>query len=64
MASLILSFHVCKNTIFKTGSFQQKKLAGRERAESHIMALYELAENCNYGILKFEKIRDRPVAGI
>ena len=35
-----------------------------ETAEQYIMELYRLAENCDYGGLKDEMIRDRVVVGI
>ena len=35
-----------------------------EMAEQYVMALYDLAENCNYGDLKEEMISDRLVVGI
>ena len=35
-----------------------------ETSEQFIMALYELAENCEYGALRDEMIRDRIVVGI
>ena len=56
-------FKVRKNTIFERARFNNRNQEG-ESAESYITALYELAENCDYGALKAEMIRDRLVVGI
>ena len=57
-------FQVRKNIIFKRARFNKRNQLERENAESYITALYELAENCDYGALKSEMIRDRLVIGI
>jgi hypothetical protein len=44
--------------------FNRRSQQSRETAEQYIMALYDLAENCEYGDLKAEMIRDRLVVGI
>ena len=57
-------FKVRKNTIFERARFNKRNQLEGESAESYITALYELAENCDYGALKAEMIRDRLVVGI
>ena len=47
-----------KNVIFERARFNRRYQQAGESAEHFIMALYELAENCNYGALKSEMIRD------
>ena len=41
-----------------------RKQEDGETVDSFITALYELVENCNYGLLREEMIRDRLVVGI
>ena len=57
-------FGVCKNVIFERARFNRCKQQEGESAEQFIMELYRLAENCNYGELQSEMIRDRLVVGI
>jgi NTP pyrophosphatase (non-canonical NTP hydrolase) len=57
-------FGVRKNTIFERARFNRRTQLQGETAEQYIMALYKLAEDCNYGELKSEVIRDRLVVGI
>ena len=42
-------FKVRKNTIFERARFNKRNQLEGESAESYITALYELAENCDYG---------------
>ena len=55
---------VRKNLIFKRARLNRRNQASGESAEEYTMALYKLAEHCEYGNLKSEMIRDRLVAGI
>ena len=57
-------FRVRKNVIFERARFNRRNQAPGESAEEYIMALYKLAEDCDYGIMKSELIRDRLVVGI
>ena len=57
-------FQVRKNVIYERARFNRRNQQSGETAEEYIMALYDLAENCNYGDLKEEMIRDRLVVGI
>ena len=57
-------FKVRKNVIYKRARFNKRNQQNGESAEQYIMALYKLAENCDYGDLKEEMIRDRLVVGI
>ena len=53
-----------RNTILKRSRFNHKKQMDGESADSFTTDLYALGEQCNYGILKGEMIRDRIAAGI
>ena len=57
-------FNVRHNVIFERARFNQRNQLPGESAEKYIAELYRLAENCNYGNLKDEMIRDRLVVGI
>ena len=57
-------FKVRKNTIFELAKFNRHRQQEGETAEQFIAALFDLAENCEYGNLKDELIRDRLVVGI
>ena len=57
-------FQVRKNVIFERARFNRRCQREGESAEHFIMALYALAENCEYGALRDEMIRDRLVVGI
>ena len=57
-------FRVRKNVIFEIARFNRHSQQAGESANQYITALYELAENCEYGALKSEMIRDRLVVGI
>ena len=57
-------FNVRRNVIFERARFNQRYQHEGETAEQYIMELYRLAENCDYGGLKDEMIRDRLVVGI
>lgn len=57
-------FGVRKNIIFERARFNRQNQAPGESAEEYIMALYKLAEDCNYSDMKSEMIRDRLVVGI
>ncbi|KAK0139111.1 hypothetical protein N1851_024338 [Merluccius polli] len=53
-----------KNTIHERACFYQRVQKPGEMAETFIRALYELSENCDFGVIKSEHIRDRLVVGI
>ena len=57
-------FQVRKNVIYERARFNRRNQQSGETSEQYIMALYSLAENCEYGDLKEEMIRDRLVVGI
>lgn len=57
-------FKVRRNIIFERARFNSRKQKEGETAEEYIMQLYKLAENCNYGDLTNEMIRDRLVVSI
>ena len=57
-------FKVRKNVIFERARFNRRSQKPGESAEQFITSLYSLAENCAYGDLRNEMIRDRIVVGI
>ena len=57
-------FKVRRNVIFERARFNRRHQLDGESAEQYIMELYKLAENCDYGGMKEELIRDRLVVGI
>ena len=57
-------FKVRKNVIYERARFNRRNQLQGETAEQYIMVLYDLAENCDYGTMKDEMIRDRLVVGI
>ena len=57
-------FNVCKNVIFERARFNRRNQLGGESIEQYIVALYHLVEDCQYGAMKEELIRDRLVVGI
>ena len=57
-------FEPKKNIIFKRALFNQRVQKEGEPAENFITALYSMADDCEYGTLKNELIRDRIVVGI
>ena len=58
-------FKVRRNIIiFERARFNQRSQLPGETAEKYIAELYRLADNCNYGNLKDEMIRDRLVVVI
>lgn len=52
------------NIIHERACFYQRSQQAGEKAEMYIRALYELAENCEFGANRDENIRDRLVVGI
>ena len=63
-AKLNAYFKVRRNSIFERARFNRRNQLEGGSAEQYIMELYKLAENCNYGDMKTEMIRDRLVVGI
>ena len=57
-------FKVRQNTIFERARFNCRYQQERESAEAYITELYRPSENCKYGDLRDEMIRDRLVVGI
>ena len=53
-----------ENVIIERAKFNRRCQLPEEPAEQFIASLYNLAANCNYGVLKGEMIRDRIVVGI
>ena len=57
-------FQVRKNVIFERARFNRRNQREGESVEEYITCLYNLVDNCQYGDLKAEMIRDRLVVGI
>jgi len=57
-------FKVRKNVIFERARFNRRSQEDGESAEEFITSLYQLVENCEYGALQDQMIRDRTVVGI
>ena len=57
-------FKVRKNIIFERARFNRRSQEDGESAEEFITSLYQLVENCEYGALQDQMIRDRIVVGI
>jgi hypothetical protein len=53
-----------RNIIFERAKFNSRKQEQGEPVDNFIVDLYTLAENCQYGALREEMIRDRIVVGI
>ena len=57
-------FKVRKNIIFERARFNQRYQNQGESVEQFITDVHRLAENCNFGTMKDELVRDRLVVGI
>ena len=57
-------FKVRKNVIYERARFNRRNQQSGETAENYIVALYELAEHCDYSDMTEELIRDRLIVGI
>ena len=57
-------FKVRKNVIFERARFNRRNQQQGDSAEQYIIVLYELADDCEYGALHSEMIRDRLIVGI
>jgi len=57
-------FTVKKNVIFEHARFNQHSQLADEPADYFITEIHKLAENCDFGAMKDELIRDRLVVGI
>ena len=57
-------FQVRKNVIYERARFNQRNEQSGQSSEEFIMALYNLAESCEYDALKEKMIRDWLVVGI
>ncbi|UYV75738.1 hypothetical protein LAZ67_13001174 [Cordylochernes scorpioides] len=53
-----------RNVIFEKAQFNRKYQQDGEAVEEYIRVLHKITENCNYGSLKEEMIRDRIVVGV
>ena len=62
--SLMTSFKIRSNVIYKGARFNKRNQLPGESAEKYIVELYTRARNCNYGEFTSEMIRDRLVIGI
>ena len=57
-------FKVRRNVIFERARFNRRNQEEGESAEQYIMEIHRLANNCDYGAMKEEMIRDRLVVRI
>ena len=57
-------FTVRKNVIYERAWFNRQNQQSGDTAEQYIMALYTFSENCEYGDMTGEMIRDRLVVSI
>ena len=57
-------FIVKRNVIFERAKFNLRSQEENEAVDVFITDLYNLAEHCNFGVLREELIRDRIVVGI
>ena len=57
-------FQLLKNVIFERARFNRQKQLEGESSEQYIFELYCLVDNCNYGNVEDELLRDRQVVGI
>ena len=57
-------FIIKRNVIFERAKFNLRNQQQNESAEVFITDLFNLAEHCNFGVLREELIRDRIVVGI
>ncbi|UYV82809.1 hypothetical protein LAZ67_22000949 [Cordylochernes scorpioides] len=53
-----------RNVIFERAQFNRRYQQDGEAVEEYIRVLHKMAENCSYGSLKEEMIRDRIVLGV
>lgn len=53
-----------KNVIYETARFNQRIQEANETVALFVTELYALDENCNYGALHDELIRDSPIVGL
>ena len=64
MSKFDVFFKVRHNVIYEQARLNRRSQQPSETSEQFIMALYELADNCEYDEMKDEMIRDRIVVGI
>ena len=57
-------FKVRKNTVFECANFNLARQLTDETAEHFIIRLHQMADNCEFGAMRSEMIRDRLVIGI
>ena len=57
-------FKVQKNIIYECACFNRRNKRQGETSEQYITVLYELAKNCEYGMMKDKMIRDQLVVRI
>lgn len=55
---------VRKNTVFERANFNLARQLADETAEHFIIRLHQMADNCEFGAIRSEMIRDRLVIGI
>ena len=61
---LVAFFEVRKNVMFERARFNRRSRRPDESAAQYITSLYSLADNCQFGAMKDERVRDRLVVGI
>ena len=64
LAKFDAHFRVRKNIIFERARFNRRIQEEDESVDQFITNLYSLADNCEFGNMKDELIRDRLVVGI
>ena len=57
-------FAAHRNVIVEQAWFNRRRQNSSESVDTFIQDLYRLAENCEYGTLKDELIRDRIIVGV
>lgn len=57
-------FIMKKNVIYERARFNMRRQGGNKTVDYFLIALYPLAEYCNYGLLHDELISDRLVDGL
>lgn len=63
-AALNSYFAARRNTIIERARFNTRKQTPEESVGTFIQDLYRIAEDCDYGTLKDQLIRDRVVVGV
>lgn len=64
LEKLNIYFMLKVNVIHERARFFLRTQKHEESVEEYIRSLYELAETCQFGLVKIENIRDRLVTGV